>query len=204
MQLIIFSLLCTVVQAQTTFNDPKNTLKKHFWGELYKEGGTTFYCKKPFTKKNILITNSYIYSSSWVRDHLTCGTPRQCRNENEQYRQITSDLHNIVPADSRFELKRKSSLFGAVGDQVEKEACDFRRSYLLLQPPKDIKGDIARAIFYMHTSYQLPIMGTIDDLKRWNLEDPPSEEEIERNKRINEIQGNENIYINNPEKADQL
>jgi len=204
LQLIILSLLCTVVQAQTKFNDPKNTLKKHFWGDLYKGGGTTFYCKKPFTKKNILITNSHIYSSSWVRDHLSCGTPRQCRNESEQYRQITSDLHNIVPADSRFELKRKNSRFGSVGNEVEKEACGFRRSFQLLQPPEDIKGDIARAILYMHSSYQLPIMGSIDDLKRWNLEDPPSEEEIERNKQINEIQGNENIYITNPEKADSL
>ena len=204
LQLIIFSLLCTVVQAQTKFNDPKNTLKKHFWGDLYKEGGTTFYCKKPFTKKNILITSSHIYSSGWVRDHLACGTPRQCRNENEQYRQITSDLHNIVPADARFELKRKNSRFGIVGDEVEKEACDFRRSFQLLQPPEDIKGDIARAILYMHTSYQLPIMGRIEDLKRWSQEDIPSEEEIERNKKINEIQGNENIYITNPEKVDLL
>jgi len=204
LQLIIFSLLCTLVQAQTKFNDPKNTLKKHFWGDLYKEGGTTFYCKKPFTKKNILITNSHIYSSSWVRDHLACGTPRQCRNESEQYRQITSDLHNIVPADARFELKRKNSRFGEVGDEVEKEACNFRRSFQLLQPPEEIKGDIARAILYMHTSYQLPIMGSIDDLKRWNQEDLPSEEEIKRNKRVSEIQGNENIYITHPEKVDSL
>ena len=204
LQLIILSLFCSVIQAQTKLNDPKNTLKKHFWGDLYKDGGTTFYCKKPFTKKNILITNSYIYSSGWVRDYLSCGTPRQCRNENEQYRQITSDLHNIVPADARFELKRKNARFGSLGDEVEKEQCGFRRSFQLLEPPKEIKGDIARAILYMHTTYKLPIMGRIEDLKSWNEIDPPDEVEIERNKRINEIQGNENTYINTPDSVKAL
>lgn len=204
LQFVVFSLLCTVVEAQTKFNDPKKTLKTHFWGDLYKDGGVTFYCKKPFTKKNILITASHIYSSNWVRDQLSCGTPRQCRNENEQYRQITSDLHNIVPADARFELKRKNARFGSLGDSVEKTTCGFRRSFQLLEPPKEMRGNIARAIFYMHTTYNLPIMGSIDDLKEWNETDPPDEEEIELNRRINEIQGNENPFITNPENAKSL
>ena len=178
-QVVTFSLLCASAQAQTTLNDPKQTLKKHFWGNLYKEGGTTFYCKKPFTKKNVLVTDSHIYSTGWTRDFLTCGTPRQCRNDSDQYRQITSDLHNIMPADSRFELKRKNARFGELGDEVEAGDCGFRRSFQLLQPPEEIKGDIARAILYMHDAYGLPIMGSIDDLKRWNQIDPPSEEEIE-------------------------
>ncbi|WP_250654876.1 endonuclease [Alkalimarinus coralli] len=204
LSLIVFLAFCTSAQAQTRFNDPKETLKKYFWGELYKDGGTTFYCKKPFTKKNVLVTDSHIYSTGWVRDHLACGTPRQCRNESEQYRQITSDLHNIVPADSRFELKRKNARFGELGDEVEIENCGFRRSFQLLQPPEEIKGDIARAILYMHDTYKLPIMGAIDDLKRWNRADPPSEEEIARNKRVGEIQGNENPFINTPERANSL
>lgn len=204
LQIVVLSAFCTLSQAQTKFNDPKETLKKHFWGDLYKDGGTTFYCKKPFTKKNVLVTDSHIYSSGWVRQHLVCGTPRQCRNESEQYRRITSDLHNIVPADSRFELKRKNARFGELGDEVEKENCGFRRSFQLLQPPNEIKGDIARAILYMHDVYKLPIMGSIDDLKRWNQADLPSEEEIERNKRIGEIQGNENHFINTPDRANAL
>lgn len=204
LQIITFTALCTSAQAQTKFNDPKDTLKKHFWGDLYKDGGTTFYCKNPFTKKNVLVTDSHIYSSGWVREHLVCGTPRQCRNESDQYRQIASDLHNIVPADSRFELKRKNARFGELGNEVEQEDCGFRRSFQLLQPPKEIKGDIARAILYMHDTYKLPIMGSIDDLKRWNQDDPPSEEEIERNKRITEIQGNENPFVTTPDRANAL
>lgn len=204
LQIIIFTALCATANAQTKFNDPKNTLKKHFWGDLYKDGGTTFYCKKPFTKKNVLVTDSHIYANGWVRDYLDCGTPRQCRNENNQYRRITSDLHNIVPADSRFELKRKNARFGELGDEVEKEDCGFRRSFLLLQPPKELRGDISRAILYMHDTYDLPVIGLIEDLKRWNQIDPPSEEEIERNQRIKEIQGNENPFITTPDRANGL
>lgn len=202
--LLSFTLLSISAQAQTKFNDPKGTLKKHFWGDLYKEGGTTFYCKKEFKKKSVLVTDSYIYSTGWVRDHLLCGTPRQCRNESEEYRRIASDLHNIVPADARFELKRKNARFGELGSEVEKEDCDFRRTFQILEPPKEIRGDIARAIFYMHSTYKLPILGRIDDLKRWNKSDPPSEEEIQLNKRVGEIQGNENPYISNPQLADAL
>lgn len=204
LQLFALTFLFSTANAQTQFNNPKETLKKHFWGNLYKEGGTTFYCKKPFSKKNVLVTDSHIYANAWVRVYLDCGTPRQCRNENDLYKRITSDLHNIVPADSRFELKRKNAHFGELGSEVEVEDCGFRRSFQLLQPPKDIKGDIARAILYMHEAYDLPTRGSIVDLKNWNKADRPSEEEIARNKRIGEIQGNENPFINNPEKADAL
>ncbi|UZE97095.1 endonuclease [Alkalimarinus alittae] len=204
LQLVTLTIAFSSAQAQTKFSDPKETLKKHFWGDLYKDGGITFYCNKPFTKKNVLVTDSHIYANSWARDYLDCGTPRQCRNESTKYRQITSDLHNIVPADSRFELKRKNAHFGELGSEVETEDCGFRRSFQLLQPPKEIKGDIARAILYMHDTYELPIIGAIDDFKRWNQVDPPSEEEIARNKRISEIQGNENHFITTPARANAL
>ena len=103
-----------------------------------------------------------------------------------------------------YEQSSKNARFGEVGSEVEAEDCGFRRSFHLLQPPKEIKGDIARAILYMHDAYKLPIMGSIDDLKRWNQLDPPSEEEIARNKRIGEIQGNENHFINTPDRANAL
>ncbi len=204
LSVLLASTLVTPANAQTKLTDPKETLKTHFWGDLYKNGGITFYCKKPFSKPSVLIQESYIYDTGLIRDHLRCGTPRQCRSDSEQYGRMASDLHNIVPADGKFELKRSNAKFEDLSDNVPESDCGTKRLFQVLEPPADVKGDIARAIFYMHATYNLPLIGNIDMLKRWHTQDPASKEEIERNRRIAEIQGNENPFITDPKFADTL
>src|SRR5690554_3618517 len=97
--ILAFCALTPASDAQTRFTDPESTLKDVFWGSLYKDGGETFFCNKAFSQKSILITEGYIYASSWIRDHLRCGTHRQCLETHQDYPQMVSDLHNIVPAD---------------------------------------------------------------------------------------------------------
>ena len=97
--LTVLSVL-SIAAAHAEAPDPDEVLKRDFWGNLYKDGGETFYCKKRFSKKTALISESYIYSTSWARDYLRCGTSRQCKRESERFREIASDLHNIVPADA--------------------------------------------------------------------------------------------------------
>ena len=82
----------------------------------------------------------------------------------------------------------------------------------------EVKGDVARMIFYMAVAYddaeldlevvndpdedkdlKLPVYGDIDDLLRWHLEDPVSEKEIMRNQVIYTYQGNRNPFIDKPE-----
>ena len=89
------------------------------------------------------------------------------------------------------------------------------------EPRDDVKGDVARMIFYMAVRYEgegddmvdleivddpdstksskLPIYGDIDDLLRWHEEDPVSQWEIERNETIYQYQGNRNPFIDLPE-----
>lgn len=189
--------LSGALRAQET-SDPKRILEEYFWGMLYKDGGTTFYCDKPFSKKGILVTEGYIYSTSWIRDHLRCGTPQQCRDHNENYRRITSDLHNIVPADARLELERRNAKFEALPDSIQPDACGLKRSFQIIEPPDALKGDIARVLLYMSETYNLPIMGNLHQIKEWSRIDPPSPEEIDRNLRIKNIQGNENRFVSNP------
>jgi len=170
-------------------------IQKTFWGDLYKGGGFTFYTKKPFSSKGPLITESHIYSTSWIQDHLQCGTNRQCKRESPEYLKIISDLHNIVPANSKLSFKIKESFFGQLDNSIPKDEFGFRKMQHIVEPEDDVKGDIARAIFYMRDTYQLPILGFIDDLKRWNMGDPPSTEELQRNNAIEKIQGTRNPYI---------
>jgi len=178
--------------------DPKQIIKRDFWGNLYKDGGKTFYCKKSFKSKTPLITESYIYSSSWIRDYMRCGTNRQCLRENAEYREILSDLHNIVPANSYFEFKRRTAVFGTLDKTIKANKCGVRKKVHIIDPPDDIKGDIARVILYMHKTYDLPIQGSFPDLERWNSMDPPSQEEIARDQAIKALQGSGNPFVEDP------
>ncbi|ARU55931.1 endonuclease I [Oleiphilus messinensis] len=185
-------------------DNPKSFLKTNFWGKLYEKGGTSFYCKKEFKKKSILYDESYIYSDSWIRDHLRCGTPRQCRKNSPDYRLMVTDMHNIFPAVSKIELNRRDAKFEELGDEIAIEECGIKRSFLIMEPADDIKGDIARAIFYMSKTYDLPLVGFTSQLKRWHQSDPASREEVLRNTRVMELQGNENPFITNSRLADQF
>lgn len=190
---LLMTVFCTLAYA-----DHAHVLEEKLWGKLYKNGGNTFFCNEPFESKTPLISESYIYSSSWIKDHLQCGTKRQCNKNSPQYSKIMSDLHNIVIADAYLEFKRKNATYGDLEDENPIIKCDIRKSLYTIEPPDKIKGDIARTIFYMHQQYELPITMSYSLLLLWHQADPPDEAEKSRNKKIFEIQGNENPFINNP------
>ncbi|KZY70145.1 hypothetical protein A3742_16160 [Oleiphilus sp. HI0071] len=173
----------------------KDAISNQFWGNLYKKGGQTFYCKKSFSKKNPLIAASYIYPQGSIRQHLGCGTKRQCLRDSAEYNRIASDLHNVVPADSYFEMKRTNTVFGALDSDIEANDCGIKRMMHIIEPPAAVRGDIARVIFYMHQTYNLPVIGSPAVLEAWNKIDPPSADEIARSKQIYELQGNANPLL---------
>jgi deoxyribonuclease-1 len=72
--------------------------------------------------------------------------------------------------------------------------------------PRDVaRGNIARSIFYMKTQYGVTIPADLTALlKKWNRQDPPSEQENARNDKIEEIQGRRNPYIDDPSLVDQI
>ncbi len=178
--------------------DYKQTVKDNLWGNLYKDGGKTFYCDKGFDKQTPLLAVSHIYGEVQVRDYLQCGTKRRCMRNDAKYQEIMSDLHNMVVADSYFEFKRKGAKFGPLDQSIEANECGLRVQMGFIEPPARIKGDIARVLFYLYERYGLPLPTHVSVLHRWHQDDPPSEEEIARNLQISSIQGNENSFINNP------
>ncbi len=56
----------------------------------------------------------------------------------------------------------------------------------------------------MVTTYDLPWLGATSVFKGWNRLDPPDDNELTRHRRIAEIQGNQNPFVNNPDQLDQL
>lgn len=91
------------------------------------------------------------------------------------------------------------------------------------EPADEVKGDVARMVFYMAVRYEgddsfadlelndrvsngsNPYMGRQSVLLEWNAEDPPDAFEQRRNQLIyDEIQGNRNPFIDHPEWADSI
>ena len=91
------------------------------------------------------------------------------------------------------------------------------------EPRDEVKGDVARMIFYMATRYEgengeldlvvvdevntypNPEHGKLSALLEWNTLDPPSEFEETRNDRIyDNWQGNRNPFVDHPEFADYI
>ncbi|MCM0612721.1 endonuclease [Marinobacter sediminum] len=199
-------LLCAtsvVIGQNTRFSDPDTVVKEQFWGNLYADGGNSFFCDTPFTSKGFVLTDGYVYPLADIRSALDCGTSRQCEQDNH-YRQIASDLHNMIPVRSRTEMQRRNVRYENLGETINRDDCGIRESAGFFEPPERVKGDIARTVAYMVETYDLPWLGSTPVFQGWNRLDPPDDTELTRHRRVAEIQGNENPFLTNPDYMEQL
>lgn len=192
-----------VISQNTRFSDPETVVKNEFWGKLYAQGGESFFCETPFTSKGFILTEGYVYPLNQVRSALGCGTSSQC-DDDDRYRQIASDLHNMVPVRSRIEMSRRNARYEELGNVSGPDECGIRESAQFFEPPQKVKGDIARTVAYMVDTYDLPWAGASRVFKSWNQLDPPDDRELTRHRQIADIQGNENPFVLNPDRIDNL
>lgn len=192
---------------QNKFDDHKSSVEQVFWPQLYQQGGSSLYCGKSFSSEGGQFVASPVYPTKQIKSTLHCITDSQCAEKNPQYPYMLADLHNLYPELMRVELARRNSQFGTLGDAVPSKfddiGCDLKASFQLVEPRAEAKGNVARAIFYMHVEYGLPIPGQVQMFKQWHQMDPPDADEKARNDRIAELQGTRNRFIDNPELADQ-
>lgn len=129
------------------------------------------------------------------------------------------DVHNLKPADASVNAD-KSNLDYDMGGQQHPEATGCYFTDATWEPRDEVKGDIARIIFYMSTRYEgengeldlevvdaintfpLPEHGKLSTLLEWNLQDPPDDFEMNRNNVIERFQKNRNPFIDYPEWAE--
>lgn len=129
-----------------------------------------------------------------------------------------SDFHNLKPADGSVNVDRGNKDFDDGGTQhPEATGCYYDSDSW--EPRDEVKGDIARIIFYMATRYEgengeedlqvvdyvntypAPEHGKLSTLLQWNQQDPPDAFERNRNNVIFNWQLNRNPFIDNPEFA---
>lgn len=170
--------------------------------QVYISGGETLYCQAEFSPGDRLKVD-YVYSEKQLLRHFGCITSRQCARK-EGFADVMEDLHNMYPIQRQSELDRRGTLLGDLPDNVEASPCGYQLSFQTFDPPPHAKGNIARAMIYMHKQHGLPLIGALPMYKRWHQEDPVDEAEQARNASIGRLQGNRNPYIDNASLIDNL
>ena len=135
-----------------------------------------------------------------------------------------TDAHAIRPVDATVNSARSYLDFDEGGTEyydagVPTGCYKDNNSW---EPRNEVKGDIARMIFYMATRYEgtngeldlevvdavntypAPEHGKLSTLLQWNLQDPPDEFEKNRNDVVFDWQGNRNPFVDYPEFAEYI
>ena len=142
-------------------------------------------------------------SGSWNREHVYAkskGTP------NLGTSGPGADGHHLRPADTQLNSTRGSLLFDDGTGSLA-----YKTSRGGWYPGEEWKGDVARILMYMYVRYNsrcLPLNITMnpntysqdfpDILLKWNVEDPVSAFEIQRQNVVANMQKNRNPFIDNP------
>lgn len=196
---------------KTTLKDYE-TARKVFWDKLYHGKVSSFYCGESFSSYERRGYNvEHVFPMSWVASSMKCGKRKQCRKSSSDFNGVEADLHNLFPTRADVNKERSSYAFGVVNGEKRKFGpCDFEVNYRtrLAEPTEQVRGDVARAMFYMAYSYKGFGLKLFDKqreiLHQWHVQDPPGQEELRRNDVIERIQGNRNPFIDDPSELTRL
>ncbi len=163
--------------------------------------------RKPVTssgKANARATRiewEHVMPAYWFGHQLQCwqdGGRKACK-KNKRFKQMEGDLHNLQPTIGELNGDRSNYRFSMLeGEPRVYGQCDFEVNFKdkKAEPQPNVRGDIARAYFYMSDRYNLKLSKSQKRLlEAWNRSDPVSNWERSRNRLIKRIQGNENRFI---------
>ncbi|RYZ85361.1 MAG: nuclease, partial [Proteobacteria bacterium] len=111
-----------------------------------------------------------------------------------------SDLHHLFPTNSKTNAIRGNNKFGEVAQDSKTLECSNVRTGTaaggnreIFEPPREHKGNVARALFYFATRYDMVIDADEEAfLRKWNQEDPVDDVERDRNEKIFAVQKDRN------------
>lgn len=228
----LHDLITTTHKTYTTYEDCKTPVYVANTDSDYNGEVMEFYSQtsidKAWGKGN---------QGTWNREHVWC---KSLSNDvwNESYG--GSDMHHIRPVESGLNSARNNSPYGEVSSSAnalyyedsnnKPVALGGHKENDVFEPLDNVKGDVARIIFYLYTHYNdySNVGGTtngsggkfgdldfsfivdgseeqaIETLLTWNELDPVSQQEEDRNEAVASYQGNRNPFIDHPEYADYI
>jgi endonuclease I len=162
-------------------------------------------------------------SSGWNREHIWCNS-YGIDKRGPAY----SDLHNLKPADASVNTARSNKIYdNSETDDPKYQKPGHPEAELTSEdtdswePPAVVRGEIARAAFYMDVRYsgdkgnendlQLTndlslinsdsvFFGRLDTLLEWHIADPVDDAERVRNNLVfSDYQKNRNPFVDHPE-----
>lgn len=156
--------------------------------------------------------------NDWNREHVWAKSHGDFGNNPP----AGTDAHHIRPTDVSVNSSRGNLDFDIGGSPVY-EAPGCYKDGDSFEPRDEVKGDVARMIFYMAVRYEggsgepdlevvdavntspNPEHGKLSQLLLWNTQDPPDDFEMNRNDVIYyQYQQNRNPFIDHPEYVDQI
>ncbi len=172
----------------------------------------------------------------WNREHIWSKSHGEFEHEDGASAYAYgahTDGHHLVAAERRMNSIKSNRFFDDCHDGIDDTNLEdrgygnFTCGEWYFEPRDEVKGDVARMLFYMAVRYEgedgdyldlelvedlkalapelhlqdqkLPYYGNLAILLRWHIEDPVDEWELERNETIYQYQGNRNPFIDHPE-----
>ena len=160
---------------------------------------------------------------AWNREH---SYPKSNGEFNDSRAAAYTDIHHLRPTDASINSERGNLEFDNGGSPTSEspEAGNLKDGDSF-EPRDEVKGDVARMMFYMATRYEgkdssdvsnpdlelVPsvtnngtALGNVCVLLEWNEQDPVDHFEFNRNSKIQKIQGNRNPFVDNPHWGDTI
>ena len=164
----------------------------------------------------------YASGDGWNREHVWA----QSKGSLGTSQGPGTDCHNLRAADISTNSAKSNRNFAESDNQYIDNSGGYSgptQCYMgpgfTWEPRPEVKGDVARTIFYMATRYEgengepdleltdalqaqgstAPLHGRLSDLLLWHLQDPVDSAEMERNNIVYGYQNNRNPFIDHPE-----
>ncbi|MEE8587726.1 MAG: endonuclease, partial [Sulfurimonadaceae bacterium] len=118
-----------------------------------------------------------------------------CRQTNAEYRKMEAELFNLIPVVSAIAKKHAGKPFGEV-KKPKQLVGKVKIDNNYIEPPDEVKGDIARVYLHMDHRYNLQL--TLEEKEmfhRWHKLDAVDKRECDIAKSIMKVQGSNNRWI---------
>ena len=216
--------LYNIIKGHKTF--PYTASSTDVWDILKKTDADTIDPSKVillYTGWTRDAADEYNNGNGWTREHVWAKSHGDFGTDEGP----GTDVHALRPCDESVNSARSNLDFAEGGEiYVDPDGTtENRLSSNSWEPRDEVKGDVARMIFYMATRYEgengepdleivdyvdsspayQPLHGKLSDLYRWHLQDTVSDWERRRNDIIySDYQGNRNPFIDHPEFVEKI